>query len=311
MTASSPDGRDATASVASTAGHIGARHVRLALAGLVLANLCLACGPWLVRLADVGPLSSAFWRLAIAAPALLLVARAAGRPVSATPRALWPVLAVAGLAFAADLAAWHIGILHTRLANATLFANCASFFFPLYGFVAARAWPGRGQMVALALAALGVGLLVGRSFELSQQNVLGDLLRLAAGLFYTVYLVAMERARGRVAPLPALALFTIVALVPLLPFALALEPIFWPRDWTPLVLLALGSQVIGQGLVIYAIGHLSPLVVGLGLLSQPVLAAAIGWLAYGERLTAIDGIGAAAIAVALILVRRSPRATAA
>lgn len=310
MTTSASDGRDAVMPSAPVDRPASPRHVRLALAGLVIANLCLACGPWLVRLADVGPLSSGFWRLAIAAPALLLIARAAGRPVSATPRALWPVLAVAGLAFAADLAAWHIGILHTRLANATLFANCASFFFPLYGFVAARAWPGRGQIVALALAALGVGLLFGRSFELSPQYVLGDVLCLAAGLFYTVYLVAMERARGRVAPLPALALFTLIALAPLLPFALALEPAFWPRDWTPLLLLALGSQVIGQGLVIYAIGHLSPLVVGLGLLSQPVLGATIGWLAYGERLTVLDGIGAAAIAVALILVRRTPRVAA-
>lgn len=73
--------------------------------------------------------------------------------------------------------------------------------------------------------------------------------------------------------------------MPLLPVALSTEAAFWPRDWTPLLLLALGSQVIGQGLVIHAMGHLPPIVVGLGLLTQPIVGAAIGWLFYAERLT--------------------------
>lgn len=298
----SPADRPATA--------VDRRGARLAIAGLVLANLCLACGPWLVRLADVGPLSSGFWRLALAAAPLLMIARATGRPVGDTPRRLWPVMALAGLAFAADLAAWHSGILRTRLANATLLGNGASFFFPMWGFVVARAWPGRAQLLALALAAAGVALLFGRSVEISPDHVVGDLLCLAAGMFYTLYLIAMDRARGAVAPLPALAIFTLVAAVALLPFALALEPAFLPHDWTPLLLLALGSQVIGQGLLIYAMGHLPPLVVGLALLSQPVLAAAIGWIVYAERLAAPDMLGIAAIVVALVLVRRQSRATA-
>ncbi len=289
------------------AGAVDRQGIRLAIAGLVLANLCLTCGPWLVRLADVGPLSSGFWRLALAAAPLLVIARATGRPIGDTPRRLWPVMALAGIAFAADLAAWHSGILRTRLANATLLGNGASFFFPLWGFVAARAWPGRAQAVALLLAAAGVVLLFGRSVEISPDHVVGDLLCLAAGLFYTLYLIAMDRARGAIAPLPAHAIFTGVAAVALLPFALLLEPAFLPKDWTPLLLLALGSQVIGQGLLIYAMGQLSPLVVGLALLSQPVLGAFIGWTVFGERLEAVDLLGIAAIVVALVLIRRQGR----
>jgi drug/metabolite transporter (DMT)-like permease len=62
--------------------------------------------------------------------------------------------------------------------------------------------------------------------------------------------------------------------------------------------------VIGQGLMIYALGQFSPLVVGLALLTQPVVAAAIGWSVYGERLGMADVIGAVLVAVALVLVRR-------
>jgi len=60
---------------------------------------------------------------------------------------------------------------------------------------------------------------------------------------------------------------------------------------------------VGQGLMIYAIGHLPPLVVGIGLLSQPIVAGIVGWSAYGEKLGLADFIGAVLVAIALVLVR--------
>jgi drug/metabolite transporter (DMT)-like permease len=45
-------------------------------------------------------------------------------------------------------------------------------------------------------------------------------------------------------------------------------------------------------------------VVGLGLLLQPIVAAAIGWVVFDERLGLPDLMGAAAIAGALVLVRQ-------
>jgi drug/metabolite transporter (DMT)-like permease len=81
-----------------------------------------------------------------------------------------------------------------------------------------------------------------------------------------------------------------------------------PHAWLPLFALAIGSQVIGQGLLVYALGHVPPLVVGLALLTQPAISAAIGWLAYGETMTRLDWAGALGIGVALVLVRLRDRA---
>jgi drug/metabolite transporter (DMT)-like permease len=89
--------------------------------------------------------------------------------------------------------------------------------------------------------------------------------------------------------------------------SIAMGETIWPHDWTPLLLFALSSQVLGQGLLVFAIGNLSPLVVGLVLLSQPAIAAVIGWFAYDERLSALDAVGALAIAAALVLVRLPER----
>ena len=150
-------------------------------------------------------------------------------------------------------------------------------------------------------------MLMAGSYELSARNFRGDLLTLFAGLLYAGYLIGVERARTALHALPLLLMVTIMGAALLLPLSLALGETVWPHDWTPLLIFALTSQVIGQGLLVYSIGTLPPLVVGLGLLTQPVISASVGWFAYGERLSLADWLGAAAIAAALVLVRLPER----
>src|SRR3546814_17489647 len=80
-----------------------------------------------------------------------------------------------------------------------------------------------------------------------------------------------------------------------------------PVDWTPLVALALSSQVVGQGLLIWALPRFSPLVIGLTLLVQHAIAALAGWLMFGERLGAIDLAGGLMVGAALGLIRLPSR----
>ncbi|MBO9714133.1 DMT family transporter [Sphingomonas sp.] len=279
----------------------------LPLLALLAGNVALAFGPWFVRAADVGPVSAGLWRLVLAAPLLIALAYVGNaRPFRVT-RGMVGLIVFGAIAFAADLASWHLGILRTTLANSALFGNSATLFFPVYGFLAARTWPTRTQGVALGLAAVGAVLLMGRSYELSPKHFAGDLLCLLAGMLYTVYFVAMARVREAMAPFPALALATLAGILPMLLFSGLAGETIWPRHWGALIGLALASQVLGQGLMIYALGRLSPLVVGIGLLSQPIVAGTIGWVRYGEVLGLPDLLGAALVAIALVLVRRTPK----
>ena len=270
---------------------------------LLAGNVALAFGPWLVRLADTGPVAAGFWRLALALPFLWLLARAVGQPVHWPGRKLAVAIALAALFFAADLGAWHAGIRLTKLGNATLFGNFASFAFAAYGLWMARKWPSHVQAVALALAAAGCAALMAGSAELSARHLRGDMLALAAGLLYTGYLIIVERTRSRLQPLPILFLASLFGAVMLLPFSLLLGERVLPGDWLPLLILAFTSQLVGQGLLVYALGHVSPLIVGLALLTQPAISAFIGWVAYDETLAPLDWIGAVAIGGALVLVR--------
>lgn len=283
---------------------------RWAFAALIAGNVALSLGAMLVRLADTGPTASAFWRMTIALPLILLFAwREIGRESGGRlpPRPAMAVAAVAGIFFALDLATWHIGILHTKIANATLFGNCASLLLVLWGVFLTRTLPRGWQALAVLLAFAGSALLMGQSYELSHDYLVGDLLSLLAGILYTCYVILMQRVRGTLAPWTALGIASIVCVPVLLGTALALGETIVPRDWTPLILLALTSQVVGQGLMIWALPRFSPLVLGLTLLIQPAIAALAGWLMFGELLGPVDLFGGMLVGAALVLIRLPSR----
>jgi drug/metabolite transporter (DMT)-like permease len=282
-------------------------HHPLAFAALLLGNVALAFGPWLVRLSDTGPVATGFWRLLLALPFLWLLARMSGSAPRIPSRWLLIVILAAAAFYALDLAAWNAGILLTKLGNATLFGNSGSFVFAIYGLWLAGRMPSAKQSAALALAVVGTAFLMSSSYELSPKNLTGDALALLAGLLYGGYLIFIERARTRLEALPLLFIVTMLAAPFLLVISAGAGERIWPGDWTPLFVLALSSQVVGQGLLVYAIGIFPPLVVGLALLTQPVIAALIGWTVYGETLVLADWVGAAAIALALLLVRLPQR----
>jgi len=280
---------------------------RFAFPALLIGNVALSFGPWLVRLADVGPVAAGFWRLALALPLLWIVAVGAGQRPHWPRKPLVIIVLIGAIFYALDLAAWNAGIPLTKLGNATLFGNSGSFVFAIYGLFLVRRLPSVRQTAALLMAFAGAALLMSSSYELSPRNLVGDLLALGAGFLYGGYLVFVERARSGLQPMPLLLLSTAFSVPLMLVISAALGETLWPHDWTPLILFAVSSQVIGQGLLVYAIGYLPPLVVGLGLLTQPIISGTVGWLAYGEGLSLTDAIGAIAIAAAIVLVRLPER----
>lgn len=275
----------------------------LALLALILANMALAFGPLFVRMADTGPVSAGFWRLTLALPVLVLIAMRQREPLSGFGKPIWWMLALGGFAFALDLASWNFGIERTKLANSTLFGNMGSIILVLYGFVISRALPHKAEAGAVVLAIIGAGLLMGSSYELDMRNLVGDLFCLAAGVLYVVYLLSIRHARKDLGSWSVLVWSTVFGIGPLLGIALLIGEPVWPTNWTPVLLLAVVCQLFGQGLMVYAVSHFSPVVLGIVLLIQPVIASVVGWVAFNERLSVPDWIGMIAIGIALVLVR--------
>lgn len=275
----------------------------LHFAALLGGNAALALGPWFVRIADTGPVSAAFWRLALALPLIALLALTNRQRLTGLP---WRTIAVVmggGLFFASDLASWHIGIEQTRLGNATLFGNAGSVLLMGFGLIAMRRRPRAGELAGVAAALAGAAILLGRSLEIGTRTLVGDLFCLLAGVLYTFYILALQRARDSLGNWTLLAYASLAGLPLLLGVALLRQEPFWPQAWWVVTGLALSSQVIGQGLLVFALRHFTPLVVGLTLLTQPVVSVVVGWFAFGETLVPLDVLGMALVGAALVLAR--------
>lgn len=275
----------------------------LLLAALLGGNVALALGPWFVRMADTGPVAAGFWRLFLALPFLVFLARVNGQRLTGMGPKTLALVALGAVTFALDLAAWHIGIGMTRLGNATLFGNAGSIVLLFWGFIAARMLPRGLEWLAIIFALAGAAILMGRSLEISNATLIGDLFCLAAGLLYAVYLLTLQGARGAFGSWSLLVWVSLFGCPVLLGLALLLGEPVWPTDWTPVIGLFIVSQLVGQGLMVYALRYFPPLVIGLALLTQPAVASLYGWLAFGEVLSVLDVVGMVLVGTALAVSR--------
>lgn len=275
------------------------RHILALIAG----NIALALGPWWVRLADSGPVSAGFWRLALALPFLVVLARGNRQPILDLPRTVLLAVIGGGLFFAFDLASWHVGIERTRLANAALFGNSGSIIIMAWGLIALRRQPYWREWAAFVAAILGAAILMGRSLEIDERSFVGDLFCLLAGFFYAFYIYLLSRARAGIGSWSLLVWSSLAGAPVLLAIAVWLGEPVWPQHWGPLLGLALTSQVFGQGMLVYSLRHFSPLIIGLALLTQPAVAVIAGWLAFGETLGLADVLGMMLVAAALVMAK--------
>ena len=281
---------------------------RWALAALFAGAIGIAFAPIFVRLSEVGPVATAFWRLFLALPLLAAwaVLQERGKPASGEKSGWW-MAALAGLFFAADLAVWHWSIRLTSVANATFLANLAPVVVTLgaWALLGERAKPAFFAGMLLALA--GAALLMGANLGGPGAVLLGDGLGMLTAIFYAGYQLCVKRLRDTQSTARIMLLSGTACAAVLLPAALAMGESILPHSatgWLVLLGLALVCQFAGQSLIAYAVAHLSASFSSVSLLLQPVAAAGFAWLLFGEALAALQWFGAAAVLAGIWLARR-------
>ena len=155
----------------------------------------MGISPIFVRLADVGPFTSAFWRVALRCRCSM---RGCVSPTARTVGIRFSKATIlAGLAFAGDLFFWHLSIVHTSVANATFFATTAPIWVVLFGWLLFRQRVKPGVLAGPCLCLIGGSALLAQSFELRPAGALGDAFGIATGVFFGLYFLAVQAARTR------------------------------------------------------------------------------------------------------------------
>ncbi|MDF3037037.1 MAG: EamA/RhaT family transporter, partial [Paucimonas sp.] len=265
-----------------------------AFATLLCGGTAIGFAGIFMRLSDVNPIASAFWRMALAAPLLWMWALSSTKVDGATGKRIDYThgLAYAGLFFAGDMAFWHLSLHYTTVSNATLLSNCAPIFIALWLWQVHKVRFSRVFLIGMTVALLGAAMLVGTTvgFIPAADKLLGDGFGLASGVFYAAYQLAIKDARDTYSTARLMAWSSSITALALLPFALLSSGPFFPvspAGWLPLFGLAFIAQIGGQTVIAYAMAHLSASLSSVSLLIQPLTATIAAWLLLQEPMSGL------------------------
>ncbi|MGD0640736.1 MAG: DMT family transporter [Roseiarcus sp.] len=274
-------------------------------AALVAGALAMGASPIFVRVADVGPFASAFWRVALALPALYAWTRLSES--GAGPSGRFGVATIlAGLAFTGDLFFWHLSIVTTSVANATFFATTAPIWVVAFGWLILRERAAAKTLAGLALCILGGAALLAQSLHLRPAGAIGDLFGLATGVFFGLYFLAVKAARRESSAARVTFEATAITAALLFIVALSLERTILPhsvRGVAALLAMAWISHAGGQGLLSVALGRLPAAFSSLVIFLEAIAAASFAYLLLGEPVSLVQALGGLSILAGIYVAR--------
>lgn len=264
--------------------------------------ILISFSPVWVKLVDVPPTTSGFYRVAIGGVALLLYLLVTGQQFVLSKRA-WQILVASAIFFALDIWFWHRSIRYVGPGLATLLANFQVFFMMLAGALLLRQRPHLAQVIAVPLALLGLGLIVGFDWRnLSDDYRLGVILGLLTAVAYAGYLLTMRAARTDSKSTMPIREVVVVSLGSALLLGVAAvvegESLAIPSviDATWLLSYGVLSHAFGLLLIASSLLKVTTTQAGLALLLQPPLSFTWDVLFFGRPMTAIE-LGGALLAL--------------
>ena len=278
----------------------------------LLGVLSISFSAIFVRLAAASPVTATFYRGACAVPVLLVLWMAQKPRDRRGRRERW-LAVLSGLLLALDLNLWHESIALLGAGLGTVIANVQVVF------VAAAAWllygerPTPRRIVTIVAVLGGVVLTSGlaRDDAYGAHPVAGAIIGVVAGAVYAAFLMVYRDANRTAGPRSGPLLDSTLGMVVGALACAAFDPhfTFMPglaaASW--LVLLAIGSQVIGWLLIGTALPKLPVVETSVLLLGQPVFTVIWGVLLFDERLSVLQWTGSAIVlaGVAVLSIQRS------
>ena len=261
---------------------------------------------WVI-LADVPPLTSAFYRVLFGFLFLFAAALISGELRRTQFREI-PPYAACSLAFALDLYFWHTSILYIGPGLATILGNFQVFLMALCGVLFFKEKLTLHFVLSLPLAILGLMMIVGLNYDaLSSDYRTGILFGLLTALSYTVFLLLLRQIQStkntglRFSPLMYISLFSALFLGLMVRASGSSFAIPTVSGTLSLVALGLFSQAIGWILIATAMPKIRASLTGLILLLQPSLSFLWDVLFFSRPTTMLQWFGVATTLVAIYL----------
>jgi drug/metabolite transporter (DMT)-like permease len=281
----------------------------LHFSALLVGTIALSLAPIFVRMSESSASAVAFWRMALSTPFLAFAwwLLPAPKQMCATPRVKdYFILSLVGVAFGLDLLAFNASVQLTTIANATLLVNFASLFVALFSWYFLRESPSRSLIIGMFIAIMGCILLVWPHFSQGMGSLLGDSLGLLAAMFYGLYLLCVQIVRQSFSTMTVMTITGVITALTALGMGYALEEtlsVASSSGWAALWGSAIVVQMIGQGLIAYALVALPVTLSSVVLLLQPVLSAIMAVWLFDESLEYIQILGMLVVLTGIVYAK--------
>jgi drug/metabolite transporter (DMT)-like permease len=264
----------------------------------------------------IPPLTIAAGRIALASLILTPIAWARSGPAlrRVARRDLWLAIA-AGVCLAAHFASWISSLAYTSVASSTALVTTNPVFVALATWLIFRERLSPGTWAGVLLT-VGGSLLIGLSDSGGgggSAPLLGDGLALLGAVAVSGYFLLGRRLRERLALLPYIWLvYTAAAVGLLVALALSGQSLLGlpPAGYLLILGLAVGPQLLGHTAFNWAIKYLSPTLVTVAILGEPIGSAALALAIFHQPLQLLQLVGGgvllAGIVVATLAERRVP-----
>ena len=274
---------------------------------LFIGAALISLSPVWVRLVDVAPSTSGFYRVLFGGAALVIYLLVTRRRLHMT-RHTWALLIIASVFLSLDLWFWHRSIIYIGPGLSTLLANFQVFIMMIVGIVFLRQMPKPVQMFAVPLAFLGLILIVGLDWNaLPKDYKLGIIFGFLTAAAYACYLLTLRKVREtstfRV-PTREMAVVSVLCAIMLAATVLAEgESLAIPtiEDMGWLVAYGILSHCLGWLFIVSSLTEVSTVEAGLALLLQPTLSFVWDVLFFNRPMTGIELVGAGIALIAIYL----------
>jgi len=241
----------------------------------------------------------------------LIAARPALRPSGIPRRSLLIGLGLGAIGYAAQAGLFFAALRRVDASLLALLLYTYPAWVTLAAFALGRERPTRRRLVALALSS--VGLVIVLAFAAGgQADAIGVAMGIAAAVTYTAYILVADSAGVDLPPLTLSALvcagaigtFSVVGVA-----AGAIDLGFEGEGWLWLGLIAVVSTALPITTFFAGMARVGPSTASILSTFEPVVTVTLAYLAFSERLSAAQLVGAALVLAAAMLLAAPPRRT--
>ena len=202
----------------------------------------------------------------------------------------------------------YIGMSYTSASKSSLLVNLTVVWVALLSPILLKEQIGKRKLAGIILSLVGIVFITTNlDFQsLATGAYVGDFIVIAAGMIWALFILynkpLVNASKDLMMPLTWLLLFTLLPLIPVVPFYVIHFPTLPLEAWIVIIYTAIFCWIIPYYIWSKGLRKISPVTSTIILLNEIIVSVTISTLFLDELLTVATGIGAIFIIIAMILV---------